>query len=74
MILASMGMGTIAENILASHCGKSSFSPSEFILTSVDLALANDITAPNDLLSFVGASVQKEGGYFDIPHFDDFLK
>src|SRR5271157_3005186 len=45
-------MGTIAENILAAHCGKPSVSPGEFILASVDLALANDITAPLVIKAF----------------------
>ncbi|HME54210.1 MAG TPA: 3-isopropylmalate dehydratase large subunit [Candidatus Lokiarchaeia archaeon] len=45
-------MGTIAENILAAHCGKPSVSPGEFILASVDLALANDITAPLAIKAF----------------------
>ena len=37
---------TITEKILASHAGKDSVSPGELIDVSVDLALANDITAP----------------------------
>ena len=37
---------TITEKILASHAGKESVSPGELIDVSVDLALANDITAP----------------------------
>ena len=45
-------MGTIAENILAAHCDKTSVSPGEFILASVDLALANDITAPLAIKTF----------------------
>ena len=37
---------TIAEKILAAHAGKDTVQPNEFILASVDLAFANDITAP----------------------------
>lgn len=37
---------TITEKILASHSGKEEVSPGGLVLVSVDLALANDITAP----------------------------
>ena len=37
---------TITEKILAVHAGKDSVSPGELIQVDVDLALANDITAP----------------------------
>jgi 3-isopropylmalate/(R)-2-methylmalate dehydratase large subunit len=37
---------TITEKILALHAGKDSVAPGELIQVSVDLALANDITAP----------------------------
>ncbi|MFO7600970.1 MAG: 3-isopropylmalate dehydratase large subunit [Candidatus Desulfacyla sp.] len=37
---------TITEKILASHAGRESVSPGELIEVGVDLALANDITAP----------------------------
>lgn len=40
-----MGM-TISEKILAAHSGRSKVEPNEFILAKVDLAFANDITAP----------------------------
>ena len=40
-----MGM-TISQKILALHAGKSKVEPGEFILANVDLAFANDITAP----------------------------
>jgi 3-isopropylmalate/(R)-2-methylmalate dehydratase large subunit len=46
-----MGM-TIAEKILADKCGKASVSPGEFVLASVDVALANDITAPLAIKTF----------------------
>jgi len=37
---------TITEKILASHAGQNSVAPGELIKVDVDLALANDITAP----------------------------
>lgn len=37
---------TITEKILASHAGVESVSPGEMVQVKVDLALANDITAP----------------------------
>ena len=37
---------TITEKILASHAGQNSVSPGDMVEVSVDLALANDITAP----------------------------
>jgi 3-isopropylmalate/(R)-2-methylmalate dehydratase large subunit len=40
-----MGM-TITEKLLAAHCGKEKVEPGELIEATVDLALANDITAP----------------------------
>ncbi|MBP6940490.1 MAG: 3-isopropylmalate dehydratase large subunit [Syntrophorhabdaceae bacterium] len=51
-----MGM-TITEKILASHAGKEFIEPGEIIDAQIDLALANDITAPLSLEEFekVGA-------------------
>ncbi|MBN2150396.1 MAG: 3-isopropylmalate dehydratase large subunit [Candidatus Lokiarchaeota archaeon] len=46
-----MGM-TIAEQILAAKCGRTSIGPGEFVLASVDVALANDITAPLAIKTF----------------------
>ncbi len=46
-----MGM-TVTEKILASHAGKDSVTPGEIIEAKVDLALANDITAPLSLEEF----------------------
>ncbi len=40
-----MGM-TITERILAAHSGRDEVAPGEFIMADVDMALANDITAP----------------------------
>ena len=37
---------TITEKILAAHAGADSVMPGEIIQVDVDLALANDITAP----------------------------
>ena len=37
---------TITEKILASHAGLDSVTPGDLIEVQVDLALANDITAP----------------------------
>ncbi|HVN95009.1 MAG TPA: 3-isopropylmalate dehydratase large subunit [Syntrophorhabdaceae bacterium] len=56
-----MGM-TITEKILAAHAGKDKVEPGEIIEARVDLALANDITAPLSLEEFdrVGAK-----GVFD---------
>lgn len=52
-----MGM-TITEKILAAHCGKDQVEPGELIEAEVDLALANDITAPLAIAEFekAGAS------------------
>ncbi len=51
-----MGM-TITEKILAAHADKKSVEPGEIIDARIDLALANDITAPLSLEEFekVGA-------------------
>ncbi len=46
-----MGM-TITEKILASHCGRDEVRPGELINARVDLALANDITAPLAIQAF----------------------
>ena len=37
---------TISEKILAAHSGKEEIQPGEFIEADIDVALANDITAP----------------------------
>ena len=46
-----MGM-TITEKILAAHAGRDRVSPGELIMARVDLALANDITAPIAIAEF----------------------
>ena len=43
---------TIAEKILLAHSGQKSIKPGEFIEASVDVALANDITAPLAISEF----------------------
>jgi len=51
-----MGM-SIAEKILARHCGRKSVEPGTFIEAKVDIALGNDITAPLAIEEF-----RKAGG------------
>ncbi len=51
-----MGM-TISEKILASHAGVAKVTPGEIISTKIDIALANDITAPIAIEEF-----RKHGG------------
>ncbi|MDH5542291.1 MAG: 3-isopropylmalate dehydratase large subunit, partial [Nitrospinota bacterium] len=46
-----MGM-TITEKILAAHAGVDSVKPGELINCRVDIALANDITAPIAIKEF----------------------
>jgi 3-isopropylmalate/(R)-2-methylmalate dehydratase large subunit len=46
-----MGM-TISEKILAHHAGLESVKPAEFVLATVDLTMANDITAPLAIKAF----------------------
>jgi 3-isopropylmalate/(R)-2-methylmalate dehydratase large subunit len=43
---------TLAEKILAAHCGKSSVSPGDFLSVRTDLVLSNDITAPIAIREF----------------------
>lgn len=49
---------TITEKILAAHAGLDSVLPGEFILCDVDLALANDITAPLAIAAFERAGAR----------------
>ena len=48
---------TITQKILAAHCGQDYVEPGELIMAKVDIALANDITAPLAIKAFhhVGA-------------------
>ena len=50
---------TIAEKILASHCGKKKVSPGEFLNVRVDLVMANDVTAPIAINEFERIGVSK---------------
>ncbi len=53
-----MGM-TIAQKILAAHCGRESVRPGEIIMARLDLALANDITAPLAIKTFGEAGTKR---------------
>ncbi len=46
-----MGM-TIAEKILAAKCGRDTVKPGEIVMAEVDIALANDVTAPLAIKAF----------------------
>ncbi len=50
---------TLAEKILAAHCGKDKVSPGEFIDVRVDLVMANDVTAPIAIREFQRLGVSK---------------
>jgi 3-isopropylmalate/(R)-2-methylmalate dehydratase large subunit len=50
---------TLAEKILAAHCGKRKVSPGELINVRVDLVLSNDITAPLAIKEFRRIGVKK---------------
>jgi len=50
---------TLAEKILAAHCGKKKITPGEFVNVRVDLILANDITAPLAIREFRKTGVGK---------------
>ena len=67
-----MGM-TITEKILVSHAGKKFVEPGEIIETRIDLALANDITAPLSLEEFDKVGAKKvfdtEKVVFVLDHF-----
>lgn len=67
-----MGM-TITEKILAAHAGKDFVKPGEIIDARIDLALANDITAPLSLEEFDKVGAKKvfdpEKVVFVLDHF-----
>ncbi|OPY67848.1 MAG: 2,3-dimethylmalate dehydratase large subunit [Syntrophorhabdaceae bacterium PtaU1.Bin034] len=67
-----MGM-TMTEKILAAHAGKESVEAGEIIEARIDLALANDITAPLSLEEFEKAGAAKvfdpEKVVFVLDHF-----
>jgi len=50
---------TIAEKILLKHAGLKSIKPGEFIQADVDVALANDITAPLAIAEFKKSGFKK---------------
>jgi len=50
---------TLAEKILAAHCGRKKVTPGEFINVGVDLILANDVTAPLAIKEFRRIGVDK---------------
>ncbi|MBT3363508.1 MAG: 3-isopropylmalate dehydratase large subunit [Chloroflexi bacterium] len=50
---------TLAEKILAAHCGKDRVSPGQFISAKVDVVLSNDITAPIAIREFKKIGVKK---------------
>jgi 3-isopropylmalate/(R)-2-methylmalate dehydratase large subunit len=50
---------TLAEKILAAHCGKDKVSPGEFISVKTDFVLSNDITAPIAIKEFNRLGVAK---------------
>jgi len=50
---------TIAEKILLKHSGRKSIKPGEFIEAKVDVALANDITAPLAISEFKKSGFKK---------------
>lgn len=50
---------TITEKILAAHAGRDKVSPGELLRVTVDLALANDITAPLAISEFEKAGARE---------------
>jgi len=54
-----MASQTLAEKLLAAHCGREEVRSGEFINASVDLVLANDITAPLAIEEFQRLGVSK---------------
>lgn len=50
---------TLAEAILAAHCGRTRVSPGELINAKVDLVLANDITGPLSIQEFQRIGVDR---------------
>src|SRR5215212_6776973 len=50
---------TAMQKILAAHAGKKSVETGEFILSKVDLAMANDVTAPIAIKALERANITK---------------
>ncbi len=53
-----MGM-TLAEKILAAHCGRDRVSPGELVNARVDFVMANDVTAPIAIREFQKLGVER---------------
>ncbi len=56
---------TITEKILAAHCGKTVVDAGDYLLCQVDIALANDITAPISIDVFQEVVGKTGKGVFD---------
>ena len=54
-----MQQQTLAQKILAAHVGKDQVTPGEFLYASLDLVLANDITAPIAIMVFRSLGADK---------------
>jgi 3-isopropylmalate/(R)-2-methylmalate dehydratase large subunit len=50
---------TITEKILAAHSGRDEVRPGEIVMCKVDLAMANDVTAPSAVDSFRAMGAEK---------------
>jgi len=50
---------TITEKIIAAHCGASEVKAGQFVYARIDLALANDVTAPISIREFEKAGIKK---------------
>ena len=50
---------TITEKIIAAHCKTSEMKAGRFVYAPIDLALANDVTAPISIREFEKADIQK---------------
>lgn len=50
---------TITEKIIAAHAGRDKVEPGELVSVKIDLALANDITAPGAILEFAKIGVDR---------------
>ena len=50
---------TITEKILAAHTGRDSVVPGEIVMCDVDLAMANDVTAPPSIRAFERMGVER---------------
>jgi homoaconitase/3-isopropylmalate dehydratase large subunit len=55
----ALGEVFLSEKILAAHCGEKAVEPGEFIEPKVDIALANDVTAPLAVKEFKKSGAKK---------------